>query len=88
VSTTRASGRRVLLLFGAVAVAVGFLVGSFVGGVSAERGTSVVAFGLVALPTGPLAVGIYAAALGVLFVGGLFGAVRFASRFDDDAVEE
>jgi hypothetical protein len=88
VTQTRASGRRVLLAFGAVAVAVGFVVGSFVGGVSADRGASVVAFGLVALPTGPLAVGLYAGALGALFVGGLFGAVRLASRFDDAAVEE
>lgn len=72
-----------LLGFGAVAV----LVGSFVGGVSADRGVSVVAFGLVTLPTGPLAVGVYAGGLGLLFVGGLFGAVRFASRFDDARVE-
>jgi hypothetical protein len=84
----QASGRRVLLAFGGAAVAVGFLVGSFVGGVSADRGEPVVAFGLVVLPTGPLAVGLYAALLGLLFVGGLFGAVRLASRFDDARVED
>lgn len=83
----QASGRRVLLAFGGVAVAVGFLVGSFVGGISAERGASVVVFGLVALPTGSLAVGVYAALLGLAFVGALFAGVRFASRFDDGRVE-
>lgn len=82
-NTREASGRRVLFLFGGIAVAVGFLVGSFVGGVSAERGTSVVAFGLVTLPTGPLAVGVYAALLGLAFVGALFAGVRFVSRYDD-----
>jgi hypothetical protein len=87
VNVREASGRRVLLLFGAVAVGVGFLVGSFVGGVSAERGASVVAFGLVTLPAGPLAVGVYAAALGLVVVAGLFAGVRFASRFDDERVE-
>jgi hypothetical protein len=87
VNVRETSGRRVLFVFGAVAVAVGFLVGSFVGGVSAERGASVVAFGLVTLPSGPLAVGVYAALLGVLVVGVLFAGVRLASRFDDDRVE-
>ena len=76
-----------MLLFGAIAVAVGFLVGSFVGGVSADRGASVVAFGLVTLPTGPLAVGVYAALLGLAFVGTLFLGVRFVSRYDDAGVE-
>ena len=75
-----------LLLFGGVAVAVGFLVGSFVGEISAERGTSVVAFGLVTLPTGPLAVGLYAALLGLAVVGALFAGVRFVSRYDDEKV--
>lgn len=82
-----ASGRRVLLLAAAAAVTVGFLVGSFVGGISAERGTSLVAFGLVALPTGSLAVGLYAALLGLIVVVGLLGGVRYASRFDDERVE-
>ena len=82
-SDRQASGRRVLLAFGGVAVVVGVVVGSFVGGVSADRGASVVAFGVVTLPTGPLAVGLYAGLLGLLFVGSLFGAVRLVSRFDD-----
>lgn len=86
-SAQQASGRRVLLLFGGAAIAVGFLVGSFVGGISAERGASVVVFGLVALPTGSLAVGVYAALLGLAFVGTLFASVRFAARFDDERVE-
>ena len=76
-----------MLLFGAIAVAVGFLVGSFVGGVNAERETSVVAFGLVTLPTGPLAVGVYAGLLGLVTVSVLFVGVRFASRYDDAEVE-
>jgi hypothetical protein len=84
VNDREASGRRVLLLFGGVAVAVGFLVGSFVGGVSAERGASVVAFGLVRLPTGSLAVGVYAALLGLAVVGALFAGVRIVSRYDDE----
>ncbi|ESS06194.1 MAG: hypothetical protein A07HB70_01744 [uncultured archaeon A07HB70] len=87
-ATRQASGRRVLLAFGAAAVVVGFVVGSFVGGVSADRGEPVVAFGLVPLPAGPVAVGVFAGLLGLLFVGGLFGAVRLASRFDDARVEE
>ncbi len=75
-----------LLLFGGVAVVVGFLVGSFVGGISAERGASVVVFGLVTLPTGSLAVGVYAAFLGLTVVGALFAGVRLVSRYDDEKV--
>jgi hypothetical protein len=82
VNTTGVEGRSVLLLAGAVAVALGGVVGAFVGAQSAERDAAVVAFGALTLPSSPLAVGLYAAGLGALLVGALFGAVRLASRFD------
>jgi hypothetical protein len=36
----------------------------------------------VTLPSSPLVVGLYAAGLGALVVGTLFGAVRLASRLE------
>ncbi|MFB6160486.1 MAG: hypothetical protein ABEJ61_04835 [Haloferacaceae archaeon] len=85
VDASEADGRNVILLFGAVAVVLGGVLGAVVGAQTAERGVAVVVFGTVTLPSSGLAVGLYGAGLGVVVVGTLFAAVRGASRLERDA---
>ncbi|WP_435064999.1 DUF7520 family protein [Halobaculum sp. EA56] len=82
--TVEASGRPYLLGAAAVvtlfAAAAGYVVAAN-NAVDAVR-----MFGVVTVPGSPAAVAAYGALLSLLLLGGLFGLVTVASRFDDDAV--
>jgi hypothetical protein len=83
---TSIHGRRIFVLAAPVIVALSGLVGAFVGAGAAERGSAVVVFGAVQLPSSGLAVGAFAAGLAVVVLATLFGLVMVASRLDDAAV--
>jgi hypothetical protein len=76
-------GRRVFLWVSGFVVAIGALVGLFVGANSAQRGTDVTVFGAVTLPTSPLAVALYGGLLAAVVLGGLFVVVEAASRMEE-----
>lgn len=79
---TSIQGRRIFVLAAPVIVALSGLVGAFVGAGAAERGTAVVAFGVVQLPPSGSAVGAFAAGLAVVVLAALFVLVELASRLD------
>ncbi|XVH31489.1 DUF7520 family protein [Haloferacaceae archaeon DSL9] len=78
------SGRRVFLFLGIVVIAIGGLLGLFVGANGAEVTPELTPLGLVSVPVTPGTVALYGMVVAALFVGGLYGAVSFASRFDSE----
>jgi hypothetical protein len=77
------SGQRLLLILAGVVVILAGVIGFFVGSNSAETSSTLEVFGTVALPTTPLSVTLYGMLLAAVFMGGLFAAVEFASRYDE-----
>ncbi|WP_193788381.1 DUF7520 family protein [Haloferax mucosum] len=78
----RLGGRRVLILIGASAVLVSGILGVFIGESGGQVAAEVSLFGLLSLPTSPLAFSVYGMALSVVILAVLFGLVEFASRLE------
>lgn len=83
-----APGRRVLLAVGVACVAVGGLLGAFVG----ANGGGVVAefsvLGLVAIPVAPVPMALFGMAVVAVFMGALYAAVELASRLEAGTTDE
>jgi hypothetical protein len=76
-------GRRILLVVGASVVAISGILGLFVGENGKQVAASIDFYGLVSIPTTPLAVSLYGMVLSAVALGVLFGLVEFASRWDE-----
>jgi len=78
-------GRRILLGLGGFGVLLGGLLGFIVGANGGEALTELTIFGRLAVPLSPGAMALYGMVVVALAIGGLYGAVSIASRFDSNA---
>ncbi|WP_410764567.1 hypothetical protein [Haloferax sp. DFSO60] len=79
----RFGGRRILLLVGLSVVAISGILGLFIGENGKQVATSIDLYGIVSVPTTPLAVSLYGIIISAVALGVLFGLVEFASRWDE-----
>ncbi|EMA04463.1 hypothetical protein E6P09_11240 [Haloferax mediterranei ATCC 33500] len=75
-------GRRVLLLIGVSTVLISGILGVFIGESGGQVAAEISLFGLLSLPTTPLAFSVYGMVLSVVILAVLFGLVEFASRME------
>jgi len=78
-------GRRILLALGGSMVLLGGVLGLIVG---ANGGDTVgqLSVGPLTVPVTPLAMALYGMAVVALAIGGLYGLIAVASRYDSEAV--
>lgn len=76
-------GRRALLLVGLAGVLTGGVLGAFAGSNSAAQVPTVNLFGVVAVQTSGVTLGLFGALLGLVIVSTLFLLVEAASRMED-----
>lgn len=80
--TNETRGRRILIALGVVIVGICAGVGFLVGAHASERTAAIELVGPASLPATPIAFALYGGAVAAAVLGGLFGAVSLASRFD------
>jgi hypothetical protein len=78
-------GRRILLTLGGGLVLLGGVLGLIVGGNGGDTVTELAVAGSVTIPVTPLAMSLYGMTVVALAIGGLYGLVMVASRFDSNA---
>ncbi|KAB1188383.1 MULTISPECIES: hypothetical protein [Haloferax] len=76
-------GRNILLLVGATVVVISGILGVFIGENGGQVTAEVSLFGVLSLPTSPLAFSLYGMVVSALVLAVLFGLVEFASRLED-----
>ncbi|WP_411963498.1 hypothetical protein [Haloferax sp. YSMS24] len=79
----RLGGRDILLLVGASVVLISGILGVFIGANGGQVVAEVTFFGLLSLPTSPVAFSLYGMVVSALVLAVLFGLVEFASRLED-----
>ncbi|WP_396612580.1 hypothetical protein ACH9L7_04705 [Haloferax sp. S1W] len=79
----RLGGRRVFLIVGVSVVLISGILGVFIGENGGQVADSVLLFGVLSLPTTPIAFGLYGIVISALVLAALFGLVEFASRLED-----
>ncbi|RDZ61621.1 hypothetical protein C5B90_18500 [Haloferax sp. Atlit-12N] len=76
-------GRRILFIVGASVVAISGILGVFIGENGGQVAAEISLFGLLSLPTTPLAFSLYGMVLSAALLGVLFGLVEYASRVEN-----
>lgn len=77
-------GRRILLALGGSMVLLGGVLGLIVGGNGGET-VGQITVGPLTVPVAPLPMTLYGMAVVALAIGGLYGLITVASRYDADA---
>ncbi|WP_318570061.1 DUF7520 family protein [Salinigranum marinum] len=76
-------GRPIFVVIAVTVVLLAGVIGFFVGSNGATVAPAIQVVGGIALPTTPVTMTLYGMAIAVLSLGGLFGLVTLASRFDE-----
>ncbi|WP_416839969.1 hypothetical protein [Haloferax sp. DFSO52] len=79
----RFGGRDILLLVGASVVIISGILGVFIGENGGQVAAEVTLFGVLSVPTSPVAFSIYGMVVSAVVLAVLFGLVEFASRLED-----
>nr|WP_241429812.1 hypothetical protein [Haloferax larsenii] len=79
----RMGGRRVFLVIGVSVVLISGILGVFIGENGGQVTESIQLFGVLSLPTTPVAFALYGMVVSVFALGALFGLVEFASRLEE-----
>jgi hypothetical protein len=75
--------RGIFVVIAVTVVLLAGIIGFFVGSNGATVAPTIQVAGGIALPTTPVTMTLYGMGIAVLSLGGLFGLVTFASRFDE-----
>ncbi|ELZ97669.1 MULTISPECIES: DUF7520 family protein [Haloferax] len=76
-------GRRILLLVGASVVVISGILGVFIGENGGQVAAEISLFGVLSLPTSPLAFSLYGMAFSAVILAVLFALVEYASRVEN-----
>ncbi|KTG30867.1 DUF7520 family protein [Haloferax profundi] len=76
-------GRNILLLVGASVVVISGILGVFIGENGGQVTEAVTLFGVLSLPTSPLAFSLYGMVVSALVLAVLFGLVEYVSRLEE-----
>ncbi|MGM0604869.1 MAG: DUF7520 family protein [Halobacteriota archaeon] len=75
-------GRKILIGVGVSVVAIGGVLGGFVGAVGADQVSEIEIFGVLTVPMTPIWMALYGMIATAIVLGVLFGAVELASRYE------
>ena len=87
VTTDKVSVRRAFLLLGGGLILLGGVLGVFVGANGAETIPELTVLDLLTIPVTPAAMGAYGMVVVAAALGGLYGLLSIASRYDQNTAE-